>query len=401
MLTGKNILVCISGGIAAYKAADIVSKLRKSKANVNVIMTEAATNFITPMTLRELSCNPVVVSMWEKVTNWNVEHIALASKADLILIAPATANIIGKLANGIADDMLTTTVMATKAPVYIAPAMNTNMYQNQIVQDNITKLSHYGYNLIEPESGMLACGIEGLGRLPEPEKIVTIVKNHFKIDSQALKNKKILITAGGTIEPLDPIRYIGNRSSGKMGYAIAKEAVLRGAEVVLVSGPTALPAPEGVRLISIETAAQMRKAVLREFNDTDITIKAAAVADYHPRNVSDIKIKKSDQSMTVVLEKNPDILMELGSIKTAEQLLIGFAAETNDLIKYAKSKVEKKNLDMIIANDVSLPGAGFNSNTNIVKILYKNGTVESLEKMSKHKLASIIIDKIISLKDNA
>ena len=401
MLTGKNILVCISGGIAAYKAADIVSKLRKSKANVNVIMTEAATNFITPLTLRELSCNPVVVSMWEKVTNWNVEHIALASKADLILIAPATANIIGKLANGIADDMLTTTVMATKAPVYIAPAMNTNMYQNQIVQDNITKLSHYGYNLIEPESGMLACGIEGLGRLPEPEKIVTIVKNHFKIDSQALKNKKILITAGGTIEPLDPIRYIGNRSSGKMGYAIAKEAVLRGAEVVLVSGPTALPAPEGVRLISIETAAQMRKAVLREFNDTDITIKASAVADYHPRNVSDIKIKKSDQSMTVVLEKNPDILMELGSIKTAEQLLIGFAAETNDLIKYAKSKVEKKNLDMIIANDVSLPGAGFNSNTNIVKILYKNGTVESLEKMSKHKLASIIIDKIISLKDNA
>ena len=401
MLTGKNILVCISGGIAAYKDADIVSKLRKSKANVNVIMTEAATNFITPLTLRELSCNPVVVSMWEKVTNWNVEHIALASKADLILIAPATANIIGKLANGIADDMLTTTVMATKAPVYIAPAMNTNMYQNQIVQDNITKLSDYGYNLIEPESGMLACGIEGLGRLPEPEKIVTIVKNHFKIDSQALKDKKILITAGGTIEPLDPIRYIGNRSSGKMGYAIAKEAVLRGAEVVLVSGPTALPAPEGVRLISIETAAQMRKAVLREFNDTDITIKAAAVADYHPRNVSDIKIKKSDQSMTVVLEKNPDILMELGSIKTAEQLLIGFAAETNDLIKYAKSKVEKKNLDMIIANDVSLPGAGFNSNTNIVKILYKNGTVESLEKMSKHKLASIIIDKIISLKDNA
>ena len=234
MLTGKNILVCISGGIAAYKAAGIVSKLRKSQAIVHLIMSAADPYFILHLTLRELSCNPVVVSMWEKVTNWNVEHIALASKADLILIAPATANIIGKLANGIADDMLTTTVMATKAPVYIAPAMNTNMYQNQIVQDNITKLSHYGYNLIEPESGMLACGIEGLGRLPEPEKIVTIVKNHFKIDSQALKDKKILITAGGTIEPLDPIRYIGNRSSGKMGYAIAKEAVLRGAEVVLV-----------------------------------------------------------------------------------------------------------------------------------------------------------------------
>ena len=400
MLTGKNILVCISGGIAAYKAADIVSKLRKSKANVNVIMTQAATNFITPLTLRELSCNPVVVSMWEKVTTWNVEHITLASKADLILIAPATANIIGKIAHGIADDMLTTTVMASKAPVFIAPAMNTNMYNNQIVQDNIDKLSEYGYQCIEPEAGMLACGVEGVGRLPETEKIINVITNHFKVDSLALKNKKVLITAGGTIEPLDPIRYIGNRSSGKMGYAIAKEAVLRGAEVVLISGPTSLQAPDGVKLISIETAEQMRKAVLKEFNNTDITIKAAAVADYHPRNVSDIKIKKSDQSMTIVLEKNPDILMELGSIKTDEQLLIGFAAETNDLIKYAKSKVEKKNLDMIIANDVSLPGAGFNSNTNIVKILYKNGIVESLDKMSKNKLAGIILDKIITLKDN-
>ena len=400
MLTGKNILVCISGGIAAYKAADIVSKLRKSKANVNVIMTQAATNFITPLTLRELSCNPVVVSMWEKVTTWNVEHITLASKADLILIAPATANIIGKIAHGIADDMLTTTVMASKAPVFIAPAMNTNMYNNQIVQDNIDKLSEYGYQFIEPEAGMLACGVEGVGRLPETEKIINVITNHFKVDSLALKNKKVLITAGGTIEPLDPIRYIGNRSSGKMGYAIAKEAVLRGAEVVLISGPTSLQAPDGVKLISIETAEQMRKAVLKEFNNTDITIKAAAVADYHPRNVSDIKIKKSDQSMTIVLEKNPDILMELGSIKTDEQLLIGFAAETNDLIKYAKSKVEKKNLDMIIANDVSLPGAGFNSNTNIVKILYKNGIVESLDKMSKNKLAGIILDKIITLKDN-
>mgnify|MGYP000035473494 FL=1 len=394
MLQNKNIIVGVTGGIAAYKAVEIVSRLRKNGANVHVVMTKAAQNFVTPLTFREISGNPVNTSMWNDVPVWNVEHIALANLADLVLIVPATANIVGKVKNGIADDMLTTLIMATKAPVIFALAMNANMYENKILQDNIKVLETYGYKFIKPESGHLACGISGIGRLADPEDIVEEIKQHF-ISTQALINKKVLVTAAGTIEAIDPVRYIGNRSSGKMGYAIAKQAALLGASVVLVSGPSYLPEPEGVTLIKIENALEMREMVLKEYKDADIIIKAAAVADYRPRTVEKNKIKKNEEKLILQLEKNPDILQELGQLKEKNQILVGFAAETQDLIKYAKDKIQRKNLDMIVANDVSLPGAGFNIDTNIAKIIYKDGKIENLDKMSKDELACLILDKII------
>lgn len=394
MLKGKNVVIGVAGGIAAYKSVEVVSRLRKLGCFVHVIMTAAATNFVTPLTFREISGNPVVIDMWEEPKKWNVEHIALATKADLFLIVPATANIIGKVANGIADDMLSTTVMATTAPVVFAPAMNTNMFLNPIVQKNVSELIALGYHFIEPDTGMLACGVEGPGRLPEPAVIVKKVLDTL-VSKQDFTGKKIIITAGGTIEPLDPVRYIGNRSSGKMGYALAKNAASRGAQVVLVSGPTSLPSPEGVSVIRIETAAEMRQAVLHEFDDADIIIKAAAVADYRPEIVATHKIKKAGETLTIVLEKNPDILLELGQLKKTNQILVGFAAETQDLIENALEKIKKKNLDMIIANNVMLPGAGFNSDTNIVKIIDKAGTVEDVPQMSKNDLSRIILDKIL------
>lgn len=394
MLKGKNVVIGVAGGIAAYKSVEVVSRLRKLECSVHVIMTAAATNFVTPLTFREISGNPVVIDMWEEPKKWNVEHIALATKADLFLIVPATANVIGKIANGIADDMLTTTVMATKAPVVFAPAMNTNMFLNPIVQKNMSELIALGYHFIEPDTGMLACGVEGPGRLPEPALIVKKVLDTL-ISKQDYAGKKIVITAGGTIEPLDPVRFIGNRSSGKMGYALAKNAAARGAQVVLVSGPTSLPSPEGVAVIRIETAAEMRQAVLQEFGDADIIIKAAAVADYRPEMVATHKIKKAGETLTIVLEKNPDILLELGQLKKTNQILVGFAAETQDLIENALEKMKKKNLDMIIANNVMLPGAGFNTDTNIVKIINKAGTVEDLPQMSKNEVSRIILDKIL------
>ncbi|MEG6585990.1 bifunctional phosphopantothenoylcysteine decarboxylase/phosphopantothenate--cysteine ligase CoaBC [Dendrosporobacter sp. 1207_IL3150] len=396
MLKGKNIVVGVSGGIAAYKAVDIVSRLRKQGAEVYVIMTSSATNFVTPTTFREISANPVVTDMWDEPKNWNVEHIALATKADLFLIAPATANIIGKVANGIADDMLSTTIMATKAPVIFAPAMNSNMYLNPIVQSNIKSLTAIGYTFMDPDVGMLACGVEGPGRLPEPSAIVERVVSMF-VRSNDLCGKKILITAGGTIEPIDPVRYIGNRSSGKMGYALAKAALSRGAQVTLISGPTSLQPPTGIDVRYIETAAEMQNAVLEEFNDSDIIIKAAAVADYRPQEVAVQKIKKTGESITLTLVKNPDILYELGKIKKERQLLVGFAAETQDLIENAMSKMTRKNLDMIVANDVTMPGAGFNSNTNIVKLIFKDGRIEEIPKMSKDAIASIILENILKL----
>lgn len=392
MVNGKNIVVGVTGGIAAYKTVELVSRLKKAGAKVHVIMTRAATNFVTPLTFREISSNPVTIDMWTEPKNWNIEHIALANLADLFLIAPATANIIGKLANGIADDMLSTTVMATNAPVILAPAMNVNMYQNSIVQKNICTLSEHGYHIIEPEYGMLACGVEGPGRLPDPAVIIDKVISLFKTTSD-LSGKKVLVTAGGTREPIDPVRYIGNRSSGKMGYAIASAAARRGAHVTLVSGPTNLAEPKGVKIIRVETALEMKNAVLNEFEDCDIVIKAAAVADYRPQHAAQHKIKKSEETLNLVLEKNPDILKELGQLKT-HQVLIGFAAETRDLIDNAKDKLARKNLDMIIANDVTAPGAGFNADTNIVKLIYRDGHMEELPKMTKNKLADIILDKI-------
>jgi phosphopantothenoylcysteine decarboxylase/phosphopantothenate--cysteine ligase len=393
MLKGKNVVVGVAGGIAVYKVVDLVSRLKKQGANVYVIMTQSAANFVTPLTFREISGHPVVVDMWAETTNWNVEHIALASKADLFLLAPATANVIGKIANGIADDMLSTTVMATTAPTLFVPAMNTNMYLNPIVQKNISRLTELGYYFIEPESGMLACGVEGVGRLPEATTILNQV-NKLLASKNDFIGKKILITAGGTQEAIDPVRYIGNRSSGKMGYALASAAAARGAKVTLISGPTNLPAPcGGVEVEYIKSALQMRDAVLAHYADSDIVIKAAAVADYRPQNVAEHKIKKIGETLQLVLEKNPDILLELGQLKN-HQLLVGFAAETQQLLLHAQEKLARKNLDIIVANDVSIPGSGFNADHNIVKLLYRDGRIDELPKMSKNNLAEIILDKI-------
>ncbi len=392
MLKDKNIVLGITGGIAVYKAVEVVSRLRKAGANVHVIMSRASTEFVTPLTFRELSGNPVTVSMWDKVTQWNVEHIALAGLADLLLVVPATANIISKAAVGMADDMLTTTLLATKAPVFFSPAMNTNMYENSIVQENLAKLKKRGYHIIEPVCGHLACGTDGMGRLPEPEAIVQSVMDFFARNNE-LRGRKVLITAAGTIEPIDPVRYIGNRSSGKMGYAVAHEALSRGAEVVLVSGPSALSADPRIRLIKIETAAQMQEAVLEEFAGSDLVIKAAAVADYRSKDVAANKIKKNDEELVLVLEKNPDILLELGRRKAEHQVLVGFAAETQKLLEYAKAKLIKKNLDFIVANNVTEKGAGFNTDTNLIKLLFRDGKVESLPLQSKQQLAKIILDR--------
>ncbi len=392
MITGKNIVIGVTGGIAAYKAVEVVSRLKKLGANVHVIMTQAASEFITPLTFREISGQPVVCNMWEEPKQWNVQHITLATLADLFLVVPATANIIGKISNGIADDMLSTTVMATKAPVILAPAMNTNMYLNPIVQKNLSTLKENGYMVLEPASGKMACGTEGVGRLPEPEAIVKHVVDFFSKDKR-LDGKKVIVTAAGTREPIDPVRYIGNRSSGKMGYAIAAAAARRGAKVILISGPSHLEPPAGVIFKSVETTQQMMAAVLDEYDDSHIVIKAAAVADYRPKIAEQHKIKKSSDTLELILEKNPDILLELGKNKK-HQILVGFAAETQDLLRYAKGKLEKKNLDMIVANDVSLPDAGFNVDTNIAKVVYRDGRIDELPKMTKESLAEVILDKI-------
>ena len=393
----KKVLLCVTGGIAAYKAVEIASRLRKAGAEVHVIMTKAATEFVTELTFREITGQPVTVDMWGKVVNFHVEHIALAQLADIVIIAPATANILAKAAHGIADDMLTTTLLATKAPIYAAPAMNTNMYLNPITQKNISTLNEYGWNIISPESGVLACGTSGVGRLPEPIEILNSVAcslQHKSLNAELLKGKKVLITAAGTIEPIDPVRYIGNRSSGKMGYAIAAEAKNRGAEVVLVSGPSALPNPEGVRVIRVETAEEMRREVLREFTDAQIVIKAAAVADYRAAEVAPEKIKKNDTELIIKLIKNPDILRELGQIKNTNQILVGFAAETTNLVAYAQKKLKEKNLNFIVANDVSQPDAGFNTETNMIKILSRDGQIDEYPLMSKKELAAIILDRV-------
>lgn len=395
MFEGKNIIVGISGGIAAYKSADIVSRLKKRGADVFCVMTDAAKEFITPLTLRTISQNPVFFDMFTEKRLTNVEHIGLADKADLFIIAPATANIIGKISCGIADDLLTTTVMATRAPVLLAPAMNVNMYLNPIVQENIERLSRLGYSFVEPEEGILACGYEGKGRLADPEIILDMAELLLQKD-KPLTGKKVLITAGPTNEPLDPVRFITNHSSGKMGFALARQARLLGGDVTLVSGPVNNQVPCGIKLINIQTALEMREAVLAHFADCDIVIKAAAVADYRPKHRADDKIKKQSGDLSLELERNPDILAELGQNKR-QQVLVGFAAETRDVLKYAVEKVRKKRLDFIVANDLTKPGAGFAGDTNIVTLIFADGEIKELPQMSKDETAREIIKSAISL----
>ncbi|MDY4485911.1 MAG: bifunctional phosphopantothenoylcysteine decarboxylase/phosphopantothenate--cysteine ligase CoaBC [Anaerovibrio sp.] len=414
MLKDKNIILGVTGGIAAYKCVDLVSRLRKQGANVHVILTKGAQNFVTETAMREISGNPVVTSMWQEIQQYDVEHIALARLADVVLVAPATANVIAKCACGMADDMLTTTLLATKAPVFFAPAMNTNMYENSITQQNLHTLQERGCHIIDPAAGHLACGTSGVGRMPEPQELVEILADFFatgkelaepdEVDSlQHLAEEldfsglNILVTAAGTREPIDPVRYIGNRSSGKMGYAIAEAARDLGANVTLISGPSALTPLAGVNFFKVESARDMRRLVLENFPESQIVIKAAAVADYRVKNVADHKIKKNDEELTLVLEKNPDILKELGQKKQKGQVLVGFAAETQNLIQYAQSKLEKKNLDMIVANDVSKPQAGFNVDTNLIKLLKRDGSIEELPLMSKKDLAYIILNHVMKI----
>ena len=406
MLNGKKIVLGVTGGIAAYKCVDLVSRLRKKGAEVHVILTKGALNFVTETVMREISGNPVITSMWGEIHNYDVEHIALANLADVVLIAPATANVLAKSAVGMADDMLTTTVLATRSPIFFAPAMNSNMYENPVTQQNISTLQQRGWHLIPPASGHLACGTSGIGRMPEPAELVEVLENYFagddvgmeSVDDNSMQGLKVVVTAAGTREPIDPVRYIGNRSSGKMGYAIAEAAARLGAEVTLISGPSALQPPANVEFFSVESAREMRQLVQERFPSCDIVIKAAAVADYRVKNVSDQKIKKNDGELTLVLEKNPDILKELGEMKQPHQTLVGFAAETQNLLQYARGKLEKKNLDMIVANDVSKPQAGFNVDTNLIKLLKRDGSIEELPLMSKKELAYIILDRVMKLR---
>lgn len=394
MFKDKNILVGVTGGIAAYKAAEIISHLKKAGANIDVIMTQAATKIITPLTLQTLSKNRVVIDMFAEPVSWEVQHIALADKADLCLVAPATANIIGKVANGIADDMLSTTIMATKAPVVFAPAMNVNMYLNPIVQENISKLKERGYSFIEPAEGLLACGYEGKGRLAETDVIVNFISGI--LSPKDLLGKKILVTAGPTREAIDPVRYITNRSSGKMGYAIADAAAKRGAEVFLITGPTNLKLPCGVSVEQVETTEEMYRKTLALYHSVDIVIKAAAVLDYRPKYMSEQKIKKSGKDLRIEFESTVDILEELGKQKR-KQILAGFAAESEALVENALRKIHKKNLDLIIVNNILEKDAGFDVDTNRVKIIDALGRVEELPLMKKEILADKILDRVKTL----
>ena len=395
----KHIVIGVTGGIAVYKILDVASKLRKLGYSMNTIMTENACEFVKPLSFQTITNNYVVTDTFERPYTWDVEHIALAKKADVMLIAPATANIIGKVANGIADDMLSTTVMAARGPVIFAPAMNTAMYENPIVQENIAYLKEKGYLFIEPDSGWLACGDLGSGKLPAPEKIVEYVvdvleKSEVKQEvKRDLEGKHILITAGPTIEAIDPMRYITNHSSGKMGYAIAEDAVKRGAEVVLVSGQTNLECPKGVKCVNVRSAREMYEAVHEHFEWADAVIKTAAVADYRPKEMSSHKIKKNGENLVLELVPNPDILKSLGERKT-HQILVGFAAETQNVIEYAEDKIRKKNLDFIVANNIAAAGAGFKGDTNIATIIEKNGTITEYQKMYKSELGNVILDKV-------
>jgi phosphopantothenoylcysteine decarboxylase/phosphopantothenate--cysteine ligase len=389
----KTILLGVTGGIAAYKAVEVVSRLVKLGATVNVIMTRNATMLVQPLTFRYISRNPVAIDTFDEPENWEPQHISLADTADLFVIAPATANIIGKLAHGIADDMLSTTALAIRCPILIAPAMNCRMYDNPILQENISILQKQGFEFIEPEYGLLACGYEGKGRLADPEKIVDKIQQILNV-SRDLEGRTVLVTAGPTREALDPVRFISNKSSGKMGYAIAETASRRGAIVTLISGPTTLIPPENVKLVNVESAIQMRDEVISCASQSQIIIMSAAVSDYRPKDFSAQKIKRGENTITLVLEENPDILAELGRNKRDGQILVGFSMETENLIENSRKKLEKKNADFIVANDVSKEGSGFGTDTNIVTIISSSGQMKEFPLMSKYDVANAILDEI-------
>ena len=395
MLKGKTVLLGVTGSIAAYKIASLASALKKLHADVHVLMTQNATNFINPITFESLTGNKCLVNTFDRNFQFQVEHVSIAKKADVVMIAPASANVIGKLAHGIADDMLTTTVMACKCKKYISPAMNTNMFENPIVQDNLKTLEHYGYEVIQPASGYLACGDTGAGKMPEPETLLAYIEKEIAREKD-LQGKKILVTAGPTQEAIDPVRYITNHSSGKMGYAIAKAAMLRGAEVTLVSGRTAIEAPLFVNVVPIVTAKDMFEAVTEISNEQDIIIKAAAVADYRPAVVSSEKVKKKEGQMSIELERTDDILKYLGENKREGQFLCGFSMETQNMISKSRAKLERKNLDMVAANNVKEAGAGFQGDTNVLTLITQKEET-SLPLMSKEDAANKLLDKILEL----
>ena len=393
MLEGKTVLLGVTGSIAAYKIAYLASALKKQHADVHVLMTRNATNFINPITFETLTGNKCLVDTFDRNFQFQVEHVSIAKKADVVMIAPASANVIGKLAHGIADDMLTTTIMACRCKKFISPAMNTNMFENPIVQDNLKTLEHYGYEVIDPAVGYLACGDTGAGKMPEPETLLNYILRECACEKD-MKGLKVLVTAGPTQEAIDPVRYITNHSSGKMGYAIAKMAMLRGADVTLVSGRTALAPPPFVRVVPVVTARDMYEAVTSVSQEQDIIIKAAAVADYRPASVSDEKIKKKDDDMSIALERTDDILKYLGEHKPDGQFLCGFSMETENMIGNSRVKLTRKNLDMVAANNVKMAGAGFQGDTNVLTLITQDEEV-SLPLMSKEDAAGKILDKIL------
>ena len=395
MLEGKTVLLGVTGSIAAYKIASLASALKKRHADVHVLMTENATNFINPITFETLTGNKCLVDTFDRNFQFQVEHVSIAKKADVVMIAPASANVIGKLAHGIADDMLTTTIMACKCKKFISPAMNTNMFENPVVQDNLKILEHYGYEVIAPASGYLACGDTGAGKMPEPETLLAYIERETACKKE-LKGKKILVTAGPTQEAIDPVRYITNHSSGKMGYAIAKTAMLRGADVTLVSGHTAIEPPMFVNLVPVVTAKDMYEAVTSISDEQDIIIKAAAVADYRPANVSDEKVKKREGQMSIELERTDDILKYLGEHKPTGQFLCGFSMETQNVIENSRAKLVKKNLDMVAANNVKVEGAGFQGDTNVLTLITREEEI-SLPLMTKEGAAGRLLDKILAM----
>lgn len=397
MLKGKTILLGVTGSIAAYKIAILASSLKKLGADVHVLMTENATNFINPITFESLTGNKCLVDTFDRNFQFQVEHVSIAKRADAVMIAPASANVIGKIAHGIADDMLTTTVMACKCHVMISPAMNTNMYTNPIVQDNIKTLRKYGYEVIEPASGYLACGDTGAGKMPEPETLLSYIIRECAMEKD-MKGLKVLVTAGPTQEAIDPVRYITNHSSGKMGYALAKMAMFRGADVTLVSGQVAIAPPPFVKVVTIKSAKEMFDAVTSVSDKQDVIIKAAAVADYRPKEVSDEKMKKKDDQMSIELERTDDILKYLGEHKVPGQFLCGFSMETQNMISNSRAKLVKKNLDMIAANNLKVAGAGFQGDTNVITLITQDEEV-SLDLMSKEEAAGKILDKILILRE--
>lgn len=394
-LKGKTVVLCVSGGIAAYKSAELTSKLKKAGAKIHVVMTKSACEFITPITFEALSGNRTVTDTFSREFAWEVEHISLAKAADVFAVVPATANVIAKMAHGIADDMVTTTILATRAPVVVAPAMNTAMFENIATQENIETLRAHGMQIVAPVSGRLACGDTGSGKLASVEDIFAGIE--AAVTAKDLQGKRILVTAGPTRESLDPVRFLTNHSSGKMGYAVAACAAMRGAEVTLVSGPVALSVPFGVSCIQVESAQQMYDAVLSRAEGQDIVIKAAAVADYRPVETAAHKIKKNGAQMSIALEKTDDILAALGERKTEKQVLCGFAMETQDLLQHAEDKLHRKKCDMLVANNLTDTGAGFQHDTNQVTLLFANGKQEPLPLMEKSTLADVILDRLLTL----